>query len=93
MDVNRHAVCVAGASARSATVVQRQISGMKSFTARGFGLILLAGSLLSCSGGGGADSGTSTSATPAQAAAIDKWHPGIYVKVEDWQWYKQGLVN
>ena len=93
MDVNRHAVCVAGAPARSATVLQRQASGMKSFTARGFGLILLAGSLLSCSGGGGADSGTSTSAPPAQAAAIDKWHPGIYVKVEDWQWYKQGQVN
>jgi hypothetical protein len=93
MDVNRHAVGLLAAFTRSAIVVQREAWRMKRFAARGFGLILLAGSLLSCSGGGGSNSSTSTPAPPAQAAALDKWHPGIYVKVEDWQWYKQGQVN
>ncbi|WP_146216106.1 hypothetical protein [Nitrospira lenta] len=54
-------------------------------------LTLLAGSILSCGGGGSAEPGLP--ASPAQAVVIDKWHPGIYVKVEDWQWYKQGQVN
>lgn len=47
--------------------------------------------LISVSCGGGGDGSATVSSVPpppsttAPIAALDKWHPGIYAKVEDWQ--------
>lgn len=83
MDSDGHTVCAARSRAWIATAAPRHPSGLNRLATCGLGLTLLAGSLLSNSEVSGADPGTSV--PPPQAAALDKWHPGIYVKIEDWQ--------
>lgn len=91
MNIDSQALQAAALSEQVAVAALRTQWGKHRMVAMAMGLTLLAGSLVSCSGGAGGDAGTGAPSAPA--AASDKWHPGIYVKLEDWQWYKQGQVN
>lgn len=91
MNIDRRAGGQSNSSAMAEASASRTCSALRRVLTLGVGLVFLAQSVTSCSGGSGTDSGAA--APPALAVVSDKWHPGLYVKLEDWQWYKQGQVN